>query len=65
MKFFSIFFYTPPLYAACENGNVEIVQLLLLQNGIDVNCKKVLIILVFNEIFNHFCQCSFIYIYIY
>lgn len=42
MKFIIISFNISPLYAAIENDNAEIVQLLLSCENIDVNFENVL-----------------------
>lgn len=36
---FALFFYNTPLHCAAENGNEEIIKLLLSHEGIDIDAK--------------------------
>lgn len=52
-----MFFYYTPLHDAVEKGNLSIVQLLMKNPKIDVNCKSVLNYKIFKfnfKIFNFF-----------
>ena len=49
MKFFLMFVNKTPLHVAVENGNKEIIRLLLAQNGIEVDaCDEI-----FNCVYIH------------
>lgn len=43
MKFRMIFLNKTPLIIAIEKNNTDLVQLLLSQNGIDTNCKSIIL----------------------
>lgn len=50
MKEFFLCIYMTPLRLACKNNNIEIVKLLLKQEGIDVN-RRCIFIIILNEVY--------------